>query len=109
MKISRFDKATAKGGHNNTILASPVLPQGMSAPFGHAWGYLENGGEMKGHRHPHSEVYLVFSGTGTMVVGEERAAVKCGDVIEIPHNEYHTIICDEGVSLLFSAFWWDGE
>jgi mannose-6-phosphate isomerase-like protein (cupin superfamily) len=107
MKISRFDKATASGGHNDTILASEVLPKGMSAPFGHAWGYLENGGEMEGHTHPTTEIYLVFSGTGTVVVGDERAKVSCGDVIEIPPDIYHTMICDENAALLWAALWWE--
>lgn len=106
MKISRFDKNTAADGHNNTILASDVLPQGMTAPFGHAWGYLENGGEMESHAHPTTEVYFVFSGSGTVVVGEERANVKCGDIIEIPANETHTMICDENTSFLWVALWW---
>ena len=108
MKISRFDKNTAEGGHNNTILASEVLPEGMTAPFGHAWGYLENGGEMEGHSHPTTEVYFVFSGGGTVVVGEEKAKVSCGDVIEIPPDTYHTMICDKGEDavLLWAALWW---
>ena len=106
MKISRFDKNTAVGGHNDTILASDVLPQGMTAPFGHAWGYLENGGEMEGHAHPTSEVYFVFAGTGTVVVGDERAKVSCGDVIEIPPDVYHTMVCDENATLLWAALWW---
>jgi len=99
MKISRFDKTTAVGGHNDTILASAVLPQGMTAPFGHAWGYLENGGEMEGHTHPTTEVYLVFAGSGTVVVGEERAPIKGGDAIEIPPNGHHTVICDADTTL----------
>jgi len=107
MKISRFDKNTAGGGHNDTILSSEVLPAGMTAPFGHAWGYLENGGEMEGHTHPTNEIYLVFSGTGTVVVGDERAKVSCGDVIEIPPDAYHTMICDENTALLWAAFWWE--
>ena len=106
MKISRFDKNTAFGSHNNTILASDVLPPGMTAPFSHAWGYLENGGEMEGHSHPTNEVYFVFSGGGTVVVGDERAKVSCGDVIEIPPNIYHTMICGENSVLLWAALWW---
>ena len=106
MKISKFEKDKAVGGHNDTILASAVLPDGMAAPFGHAWGYLENGGEMESHAHPTSEVYLVFSGTGTVVVGAERAQIKCGDVIEIPPNVEHTVICDADSKLLWAALWW---
>jgi len=106
MNISRFDKNTASGGHNDTILASEVLPKGMTPPFGHAWGYLENGGEMEGHTHPTTEVYIVISGSGTVVVGEEKEKVTCGDVIEIPPDAYHTMICDENTTFLWAAFWW---
>ena len=106
MNISRFDKNTAVGGHNDTILASDVLPEGMTAPFGHAWGYLENGGAMEGHSHPTTEVYFVFAGSGTVAVGDEKAKVSCGDVIEIPPDAYHTMICDENATLLWCALWW---
>ena len=106
LNISKFDKNTAVGGHNDTILASEVLPKGMKAPFGHAWGYLENGGEMEGHSHPTNEVYFVFAGSGTVVVGDERAKVSCGDVIEIPPDAYHTMICDENTTFLWAALWW---
>jgi len=107
MNITRFDKNTAVGGHNNTILASGVLPQGMTGPFGHAWGYLENGGEMEGHTHPTNEIYLVFAGSGTVVVGDEKAKVSCGDVIEVPADVYHTMICDENTHFLWNALWWE--
>lgn len=106
MNISRFDKNTAFKSHNGTILASDVLPEGMTAPFSHAWGYLENGSEMEGHAHPTNEVYFVFSGSGTVVVGEEKAKVSSGDVIEIPPNAYHTMICDKDAVLLWAALWW---
>jgi len=106
MNIGRFDKNTAVGGHNDTILASAVLSEGMTAPFGHAWGYLENGGEMEAHSHPTTEVYFIFSGTGTVIVGNESAKVSQGDVIEIPPNANHTMICDENTALLWAALWW---
>jgi len=106
MNISKFDKNTAVGSHNDTILASDVLPRGMTSPFGHAWGYLENGNKMEGHSHPTNEVYFVFAGTGTVVVGDEKAEVSCGDVIEIPPDAYHTMICGENTTLLWAALWW---
>jgi len=103
---TRFDKNTAFGSHNDTILASDVLPDKMSAPFDHAWGYLENGNEMEGHAHPTSEAYFVFSGEGFVVVGEEKAEISGGDVIEIPPNAYHTMICKPNTTLLWAALWW---
>ena len=44
--ITRFDPATAEKAHKDTILAGPVLPEGLRAPFEHAWGYLDAPGEM---------------------------------------------------------------
>ena len=49
---SNFNPLTATAAHENTILAAPVLPKDMPAPFDHAWGYLDKPGEMERHRHP---------------------------------------------------------
>ena len=106
MNITRFIKETAPTGHSGTILAGPVLPEGMSAPFGHAWGYLEGQSMMEGHTHDTEEVYLVFSGEGHVHIGEEQAPVRAGDVVEIPVGVYHTMACEEGHHLLWAALWW---
>ena len=105
--ISRFNKETAPKAHNGTILAGRVLPEGMKAPFGDAWGYLEGKSFMEGHSHPTDEVYLVFGGKGYCHIGEEQFEVKPGDVVEIPANVTHTMECVEGETLLWAAFWWD--
>lgn len=41
-----FTTEEAYKAHQDTILAGPVLPKGMNAPFDHAWGYLAGPGEM---------------------------------------------------------------
>lgn len=105
--ISRFNKETAPGGHNDTILAGRVLPEGMKAPFGDAWGYLEGKSMMEEHSHPTDEVYFVFSGKGYCHIGGERFAVESGDVVEIPPDVTHTMECEEGFTLLWAAFWWE--
>ncbi|MDR0396772.1 MAG: cupin domain-containing protein [Oscillospiraceae bacterium] len=106
INIVRFNKETAPTGHNGSILAGAVLPEGMEAPFGHAWGYLEGESMMEGHEHGTEEVYLVFAGEGYVHIGGERAAVKAGDVVRVPPGEYHTMSCEVGKSLLWAAFWW---
>ena len=106
MNILRFDPATASLAHEDTILASPVMPEGVKAPFGHAYGYLANGGEMELHKHPSHEVYIVYEGTGTVVVGDEEAEVGPGDVIEIPPDVLHTMRGKPGVPFLWAALWW---
>ena len=105
--ISRFDKHTAPEGHGGTILADKVLPKGLPAPFGDAWGYLEGAGAMEAHTHPTQEIYLVVDGTGFCVIDGERFAIRAGDVIHIPPNALHSVECEAGKSILWAAFWWE--
>ncbi len=107
MNITRFIKEEASPGHNGTILSSKVLPDGMSEPFDSAWGYLENNSQMESHSHPAEEVYLVVKGQGIVVVGNDKKEVSPGEVIEIPPDVEHTMICEDKGPFLWSAFWWD--
>ena len=106
MNIARFDKTFARPSHNGTILAMAALPPGVKAPFEHAWGYLEAGGEMEGHAHPTEEVYFFHQGEGIVVVGEETRRVSPGDWVEIPPNMYHTVRNDSKEELCWFALWW---
>ena len=108
-KIVRFVKETAPTSHNGTILAGPVLPEGMRSPFSHAWGYLENKSAMEGHAHPTEEIYMVFQGEGFVHLQEKRYPVKAGDIVEIPVNTYHTMSCEDGHSMLWAALWWPAK
>jgi mannose-6-phosphate isomerase-like protein (cupin superfamily) len=106
MNIARFIKEQAQPAHNGTILAMPVLPEGMKAPFWHSWGYVEQAGAIEGHSHPADEIYFIFRGEGSITVGAEHRAVSEGDVIEIPGNAYHAL-CNSGTSSLqWFALWW---
>jgi mannose-6-phosphate isomerase-like protein (cupin superfamily) len=105
--VTRFDKATAPGGHSDTILAGRALPEGMKAPFGDAWGYLEGKSMMEAHSHPTDEVYFVFKGKGYCHIGDERFAIEPGDVIQVPPDVTHTMECEDGNSLLWVALWWE--
>ena len=104
---SHFDPQTAKAAHRNTILASAVLPEGMNAPFSHAWGYLAGPGEMERHRHAKEEVYFFFRGNGFAEVDGEAIPVGPGDVVRIPSNALHTVINRSENELLWAAFWWE--
>ncbi len=107
MKVSRFDPNLARPAHEGTILAMPVLPEGIEAPFSHAWGYLKPGGAMDGHAHPTEEIYFFHRGEGTVVVGSEEHPVRAGDVVEIPPDAYHTVRNPSAGDLLWFALWWD--
>lgn len=105
--VRRFEKETATPAHEGTILASPVLPKEIKAPFGDAYGYITAGNNMGLDCHPTDEMYVVFSGKGTMTVDGETEEIGPGDVIAIPPNATHTIGAAEDSDLLFAAFWWD--
>lgn len=108
LSIKRFDTATAHWGHEGTILASPVIPDGIRPPFDHAYGYLNCNGTMAGHAHTTDEVYIVFAGSGYCILGGENRPVHAGDVIAIPQNTWHTMLCtdrDNG-PFLWAALWW---
>jgi mannose-6-phosphate isomerase-like protein (cupin superfamily) len=107
--VNKFDPATADKDLVHFILASDVLPTGMKAPFKHKYGYLENNQTMAGHAHATDEIYIVFSGTGYVTVGGENCAIGPGDVIAIPPNQWHTMMCtDKDIGpLLWAALWWE--
>ncbi|MHB9032079.1 MAG: cupin domain-containing protein [Anaerolineae bacterium] len=106
MQITRFSKEQAQPAHNGTILAMPVLPPGLKAPFNHAWGYVETGGSIEGHAHPADEIYFIYRGTGIITVGSEEQAVSEGDLIAIPSNAFHALRNTGAGHLQWFALWW---
>ena len=104
--VTRFDPETANKAHAGTILASAVLPEGMPAPFDHAWGYLNGPGEMEPHSHHKEEVYLFIRGEGYAVIDGARHPVRPGDVVRIPPDATHSVVNEKDAPLLWAAFWW---
>ena len=72
---SRFSTDTAHKAHQGTLLASAVPPQGMSAPYDHAWGYPDSPGEMGYHIHSREELYFFFRGEGFVRIDVEEIPV----------------------------------
>jgi mannose-6-phosphate isomerase-like protein (cupin superfamily) len=67
------------------------------------------GRSTRGHSHPgQEEVYFFVNGNGTMIVGEQRFSVSAGDVVLIPDGEFHQVINDGGVNLVFNCVF-DGK
>ena len=105
--ISHFDPEHADKAHGGTILASGVLPEGLRAPFRHAWGYLPGPGEMEPHSHPTEEVYIFTHGNGFVVVDGTRYPVGPGDVSYIPPDAVHSVVNEADAPLQWAAYWWD--
>lgn len=103
---SNFDPNRAISAHQNTILAAPVMPEGLNAPFDHAWGYLDKPGEMETHKHYKEEVYIFIKGSGFVRIDGEEIPVTAGDVVRIPPDAMHTVVNREHAELLWAAMWW---
>ena len=101
-----FSADNAYKAHLDTILAGPVLPEGMKAPFDHAWGYLDKPGEMEYHKHPKEEVYFFFKGEGFVRIDGVEMPVVPGDVVRIPPDAMHTVVNRREGALLWAALWW---
>jgi mannose-6-phosphate isomerase-like protein (cupin superfamily) len=111
IKIYHFDASQAWPVHNGTILGMRAFPEGLGEPFSHLYGHLAGNGIMdggrQGHRHPSAEIYLVLEGDGLVIIDDEEAAVRAGDVIEIPRNAAHTMENRSGRPLTWLAIWWN--
>ena len=105
--ISRFDPVKVQKAHGDTILAGPVLPEGLSSPFDHAWGYLNGSGAMEAHKHHKEEVYVFTKGNGYVVVDGTRYPVGPGDVAYIPPDAIHSVVNEVEDELMWAAFWWE--
>ena len=103
---TNFDPEKAWKAHENTILAASVIPEGLKAPFDHAWGYLSEPGEMEYHKHNKEEVYFFFKGNGFVRIDGNEIPVGVGDVVRIPPDAMHTVVNRENAELLWAALWW---
>jgi oxalate decarboxylase/phosphoglucose isomerase-like protein (cupin superfamily) len=65
---------------------------------------LYPGRATRGHNHAgQEEVYFFVQGTGIMVVGDARMRVQAGSVVLIPDGEFHQVINDGEVDLIFNC------
>lgn len=79
---------------NNLVLSSTKLYRGQAT---------------RGHSHiGQEEVYFFIQGTGIMDVGDQRFRVNAGDVVLIPDGEFHRVINDGEIDLLFNCVF-DGK
>ena len=79
---------------NNLVLSSTKLYRGQAT---------------RGHSHAgQEEVYFFIQGTGIMDVGDQRFRVNAGDVVLIPDGEFHRVINDGEMNLVFNCVF-DGK
>lgn len=57
------------------------------------------GGIGRMHRHPCSEVFVIFEGRGRYTVGDTEVIAEPGDIVVIPPNTWHSFEAHGGVTL----------
>jgi len=83
----------------------PLL-KNVTPPFGAAIVEIDPGRAIRLHAHTEHEFYFVFSGTGSMVVGEAEYAVTPGSLVYIPPQSEHSLrATTEAVRMC--AVWWE--
>jgi mannose-6-phosphate isomerase-like protein (cupin superfamily) len=67
------------------------------------YSVVRPGGGIPAHQHANEEVYVLLSGTGCMMVGQEEATLSSVAAIYIPPNTVHqlTNVGDQDLHLLF--------
>ncbi len=106
--VKPFSMDEAEPSHNGTILGQWTFPEGVTAPFESAWGWMGPHGKMEPHRHHTVEVYIAQTGTAELRVGDETMQMEPGDVAVIPPDEEHTILTGDG-EFLWLALWWPAD
>jgi mannose-6-phosphate isomerase-like protein (cupin superfamily) len=79
---------------------------GSSPPFGAAIVEVDPGKAIRLHAHSEHEFYYVFSGTGTMLVGDVEYAATPGSLFYIPPDSEHSLRATTEVVRL-CAVWWE--
>jgi|TARA_R110002126_G_scaffold14185_1_gene60312 oxalate decarboxylase/phosphoglucose isomerase-like protein (cupin superfamily) len=68
---------------------------------------LYRGQSTRGHRHAgQEEVYFFIQGNGQMILGNEDSKpfpVSVGDVVLIPDGDFHRVINDGDINLIFNC------
>ncbi|MHB1319680.1 MAG: cupin domain-containing protein [Anaerolineae bacterium] len=107
MRTRSFDRQYAVPAHEGTCLSMPVLPEGMQAPFWHAWVLVPPRTEMVGHAHETREVYVLVRGESAILVGNESRTVAPYTAVEIPAGVYHAVRNDSEEDSLWLVLYWE--
>ncbi|MER6997173.1 cupin domain-containing protein [Streptomyces sp. NPDC000410] len=77
-----------------------------AVPFKMARFTVPPGGTSSPDQHAVEEIWVVHSGSGTLVVDGERSPVAPGSVTGFPSRAVHEVFADQGEELVIFSFWW---
>jgi quercetin dioxygenase-like cupin family protein len=61
---------------------------------------FDTGGIGAAHRHVHTQMSYVASGSFSITIGDETRIVRAGDAYYIPPNVWHGAVCEEAGTLV---------
>lgn len=101
MEIARRDELPAYVTRDGSEIREWVAPGTPGRRQSLAEATVPAGGATLAHFHRASEeIYLVASGTGRLLLGEEERAVAPGDCVVIPPGTVHRLRADPGAPLV---------
>lgn len=84
----------------------PELAGLADAPFGAMICRIEAGAATDPDLHNQSELFVVVTGEGTLLTGDEQTDVRAGDAFALPRQVEHVIRNTGTEVLTFVSMWW---
>jgi mannose-6-phosphate isomerase-like protein (cupin superfamily) len=101
MEIARRDSLPAYVTRDGSEIREWVAPGTPGRRQSLAEATVPAGGSTLAHFHRESEeVYLVTSGSGRLLLGDETQAIRTGDCVVIPPGTVHRLWADAGAPLV---------
>jgi mannose-6-phosphate isomerase-like protein (cupin superfamily) len=101
MKIARRDSLPAYVTRDGSEIREWVAPDTPGRRQSLAEATVRAGGSTLAHYHQESEeVYLVTSGTGRLLLGDETQPIRAGDCVVIPPGIVHRLWADPNAALV---------
>jgi len=101
MEIARRDSLPAYVTRDGSEIREWVAPRTPGRRQSLAEATVREGGSTLAHYHQESEeVYLVTSGSGRLLLGDETQAIGAGDCVVIPPGTVHRLWADAGAPLV---------
>jgi mannose-6-phosphate isomerase-like protein (cupin superfamily) len=101
MEIARRDSLPAYVTRDGSEIREWVAPGTPGRRQSLAEATVRAGGSTLAHLHRESEeVYLVTSGSGRLLVGDETQAIRAGDCVVVPPGTVHRLWADAGAPLV---------
>jgi quercetin dioxygenase-like cupin family protein len=111
MKVINIDSPTRTRLQNSRFSESylhelPELAELTEAPVGGMICRIEPGEATDADFHNQSELFVVVTGTGSVIAAGETTAIDTGEIFTLPRKVEHVIKNTGSTVLTFVSVWW---